>query len=250
MRIYIPTYGRGDHQPVYWQLHDHAGWRPTLLVDERDPFDYGGFDIERHSFTDLKSKEQWLAQLHFKSGEPYAQIDDDLLIKRSRVGAPIKYMARRDYDILIELVYDLFKRGAAQVGVHHRTFVNYATHPFTWNVGQFPFRVKFYNTPLWRNCPRPCPGVDGHNDVWTWHELVRQGLDYAIITDFCHVDALYTPKKTHFEPDFADKVKGFDKLIDHMGIDRSRFTRPGKHGPSLQYALLAKHYRQSSGRTE
>lgn len=247
MNIYIPTFGRHDHQPVYHQLVA-AGLRPVLVVDKRDPYHYNNFEHLRWRFESLHDKEHWIAMRQYTVG-PYIQLDDDLTICTARAGQRIEVATGAEIRaMLIDVQMYFGKRPQlAQIGVHQRAFVNYADKPYTYNKGMFPFRVRAYNPLVWKRPLAPYPiVVDGHNDVWTWFDLVRQGLDYATITDCCHKDNLYKPKPTHFEPVFADKVKGFRRLLDEM--DAWNFTVEGKHGPRLQFAKLAAHYRDSESK--
>jgi hypothetical protein len=238
MKIYITTYGRGAVQPTYHQL-EAAGLQPTLVVDKRDHFDYSAFRHERGKYIDLRGKRHALQRRHWLTKEPFALIDDDLQICTVD---PVRVATRFQVYTAFAMVDKLLDT-CAQVGIHHRPFINYAQKPYTLNKGSFPFRVMAYNPALWLACPRPCPTYSG-SDIWTWYELLRQHTQYAIVTRYCHSDTLHPIIPTHYTD--AGKAKDFDELVTHMlGADRAKFTsvrRDGKRACTIQWSKLAKHY--------
>lgn len=232
MKIFIPTLGRPDEQLAYQQLVN-AGAAPILVVDETEQADYTKFRHVRVSVVGIAAKRQ--AILEMAAGEKFAMFDDEMTINRVdfvdgkcviAIPTPRRVAAELNK---AERLLDKFAHG----GVHTRHFVNYAKQPYETNRGYIRGGLGFFNPALMPKVPR----FEGNSaeDVRFMIGLLRQGLDYFLLTSCCMVEVKSKTLRSHWTQE--EKNADMRTLAD----ENKKYARATKDGRlTLTYAGILK----------
>lgn len=192
--IYIPTYLRGDAQPMYRQLND-AGLAPVLVVDKSDPFNYEKFRHYRIDVHGIAQKREWIA--NHTLVDVHIVADDDLQILSVLTDGRTILAEKAGVRHCISMMEQLAEH-YAHGGVHRRAFVNASSHKnYKINTGGYG-SLLFYNKALWKSMPLfqvpHSPPI--LTDLCSQLHLFKQGLPFAVVTRYATKEV---HEKNHYE---------------------------------------------------
>jgi hypothetical protein len=198
---------------------------PVLMVDRRDPNPYDEFKTIRKNFTDVVGKRQ----LAVSYGQKVCFIDDDIrFYKRSPDNRALnptpKDVARmfKEADKLLDTY--------ALVGVHGRGFINAAPRGYTVNKGHPPIQVMFFNPKLFKRTLPKSPFTTC-DDLWMGLNLIKQGLPFATMTEWCYGARANT---SHFND--AVKLEHYKAMLKMLVPEEFLYN----DGANMRYSPFAK----------